>query len=79
MAGKPWDDKALLRNAYVTRRLSITQIAEEMKKKYGLSVTAQTIYNRLRDFDLLKLNGKGNKRAKFYGQSAPTKKVSRRI
>lgn len=75
---KPWDDKAVLRNLYVTQRKSITQIAEEMKKKYGLSVTAQTIYNRLRDFDLLKLNGKGNARSKFYGQAAPTKRVGRR-
>ncbi len=75
---KPWDDKAMLRNLYVTQRKSITQIAEEMKRKYGLTVTAQTIYNRLEQFDLLKANGKGNKRNKFYGQTAPTKKVTRR-
>jgi hypothetical protein len=52
MAGyKPWRDKSYLEDRYVKRRMTIDKIADECVKA-GYSVTAMTIFNNLKSFDI---------------------------
>lgn len=44
---KPWRDKAWLYDRYVTRRMTIDQIAKECCDS-GISCTPMTIYNNLK-------------------------------
>lgn len=48
---KPWHSKEFLENEYGRKRKSIEVIAEECTKM-GYSVTAMTIYNYLKRFDI---------------------------
>lgn len=76
-AYKPWRDKGYLYQTYVTKRMTIEQIAEDCKKNYKLSVTPMTIYNNLIGFKIpirggnRKLGtrsvGGNGKRGGFYG------------
>lgn len=56
---KPYQDKSLMYNLYVTKRMNIKDIAELFKNNYNCPCTAQTVYNWLQNHDLLKYRGKG--------------------
>ena len=56
---KPYQDKALLYNLYVTKRMNIKDIAELFDKNYNCKATPQTVYNWIKNYDLLKYRGKG--------------------
>lgn len=59
MAMKPYQDKNLLYELYVKKRMTMTDIQKYFEERYGSKVTAQTIYNHLKKYDLLKFRGKG--------------------
>ena len=48
----PWRDKEFLRERYVTKRMTLKQIADECRSM-GLSVTEMTIWNNLKKHGLL--------------------------
>ena len=56
---KPYQDKALMYQLYVVKRMNIKDMAELFKANYNCVCTPQTIYNWLKEFDLLKFRGKG--------------------
>ena len=58
---KPYQDRALMYELYVKRRMTMTQIHKFLEEKYGYDGSSQTIYNWLKRFDLLKYRGKGIK------------------
>lgn len=58
---KPYQDRALMYELYVKRRMTMTQIHKHLEEKYGYEGSSQTIYNWLKRFDLLKYRGKGRK------------------
>jgi hypothetical protein len=73
---RPWQDKNYLYDAYVTRRKTIYEIADECTSA-GHKVTPMTIFNNLKKFDLIKNsrnlgkrsvggNNSGKKRGGFY-------------
>ena len=64
MSSKPYQDKNLMYDLYVKRRMTMTDIHKYFQEKYGYTGTAQTIYNWLRPehHDLLKYRGKGRRK-----------------
>jgi hypothetical protein len=63
LAIKPYQDKNLLYELYVKRRMTMTDIHKYFQEKYGYEGTSQTIYNWLKRYDLLKYRGKGRRSA----------------
>jgi len=63
MTIKPYQDKALLYELYVKKRMTMTDIHKYFQEKYGYTGTSQTIYNWLKRYDLLKYRGKGKRSA----------------
>lgn len=61
MIAKPYQDKNLLYELYVKKRMTMTDIQKYFEERYGSKATAQTIYNHLKKYDLLKFRGKGKK------------------
>lgn len=58
---EPWQDRMLMHDLYVKKRMNITDIQKIFEKKYGKKTSIQTIYNYLKKFDLLKYRGKGRR------------------
>lgn len=56
---KPYQDKSLLYQLYVVKRMNIKDIAELFKTNYNCKTTPQTVYNWIKNYDLLKYRGKG--------------------
>ena len=56
---EPYKDKTTLHTLYVTKRMGIKEMSEYFQKNYNCKVTPQTIYNWLKNYDLLKYRGKG--------------------
>lgn len=61
MASKPYQDRLLLHELYVKKRMTMTSIQKYFEDKYGCVVSSQTIYNYLKKYDLLKYRGKGRR------------------
>lgn len=59
MGLEPYKDKSFLYEHYVTKRMNLTDIVKLINKDYGIEVSAQTIYNWVKKYDLLKYRGKG--------------------
>lgn len=59
MALEPYKDKSFLYQHYVSKRMNLTDIVKLIEKDYGIQVSAQTIYNWVKKYDLLKYRGKG--------------------
>lgn len=59
MALEPYKDKSFLYQHYVSKRMNLTDIVKLIQKDYGIEVSAQTIYNWVKKYDLLKYRGKG--------------------
>lgn len=59
MGLEPYKDKSFLYEHYVSKRMNLTDIVKLIEKNYGIQVSAQTIYNWVKKYDLLKYRGKG--------------------
>ncbi len=59
MAIKVYDNKQLLYGLYITKKMTIDDIAKYMERMYNVKVTSMTIWNMLKKHDLLKAAGKG--------------------
>lgn len=66
---KPYQDKAIMYDLYVKKRMGIKQMSEIFKNNYNCDATPQTIYNWLKKMDLLKFRGKGRNIAATRGQA----------
>lgn len=72
---KPYQDKSLLYQLYVVKRMNIKDIAELFKANYNCNATAQTVYNWIKQYDLLKYRGKGRNLGMTKGRPVPGKKT----
>lgn len=71
---EPYKSRDWLYAHYITKKMGLKKIVEVLEKDYGIKITMQTAYNWLERYDLLKLKGKGRKKAKYQGAlKQPTK------